>query len=91
MYLINDKRTGKVYKTKFDITKDVVSFLFHRPFVTAGVLTEQEARIGNTQSCMERFPYFKILGWYDGRSRQVKQVKEWFSWLLVIDGVDNKD
>lgn len=82
MELIKDLRNGKVYKTKYPINGDLLCHLYAHPFIKANVLSVEES--ASNMRCLEKFPFFKILGNIDGRTKGAREHK-YFTWFLVID------
>jgi len=83
MFLVKNNKTGKYYKTKYDITDDRLFHLHSRPFVKSGVLSEKECT--SERKCLDRFPQIEVVCWFDGRVHDWKRDCEWFTWGCVIE------
>ena len=83
MWLIKNHRTGKFYKTKYDISDDTIRQLHSLPFIKAGAITEDEEYSDRT--CLDKWPFIEVIMKFDGRVRDWKHNCEWFTWLVVID------
>ena len=86
MQLIKDLRNGRIYKTKYPIENDLLCHLYGYPFIKANVLSVDES-VSNVR-CLDKFPYFEVLGNVDGRTKGAREHK-YFTWLLVIDEKNN--
>ena len=83
MWLIKNYKTGKYYKTKFDISYDTLRSLNSVPFIKAGVMTEAES-FSNVK-CLDKWGFIEVVGRFDGRRNTWMRHCEYFSWLIVID------
>lgn len=82
MYLVKDTRDDKLYKCKSNIENDELRMLFDTPFIKAGVLTEEESK--SHELCIEKFPFIKLVGWFDGRDKRFKGLS-FFTWRIVFE------
>ena len=77
MQVIKDTRSGIVYKTSYPIDNDKVGGLNTQMFVKANVLTEEDR--WSKERCLDKFPYIKIVGTIDGRTKEAKKLS-YFTW-----------
>lgn len=83
MNLIKDERTGKTYKTPFNVENDSLYGLYTTLFVNAGVLTESEAK-SMTTKCIDKWPFIKSAGKIDGRTKIAKSLP-YFTWRIILE------
>ena len=82
MWLVKNNRTGKVYKTKYDLETDKLKHLYGRPFIKGGVMSVSETL--SEVKCLDKFPFIEVLGKVDGRTKGARE-HDWFTWLCVLD------
>ena len=85
MFLVKNYKTGRYYKTKYDITNDILRQLHSLPFIKAGVMTEAESF--TYTKCLEKWSFIEVVMRFDGRRNTWMRDCKWFTWLCVIEDV----
>lgn len=84
MQVVRDNRTGKIYKTKWDIKKDKIRMLHSFAFIKAGALTPDEVMEEREKKCIDKWSFIEVLGVVDGRIASIRKCP-YFTWLVVTE------
>ena len=72
---------NQTFKSSFDITKDTVYQLPHS-FVVSDTIKKHEWA-HSKQNIIERFNLSPVIEKIDGRTKQAKEIKKYFSWNIL--------
>lgn len=84
MQLIKDTRNGNLYKTPLGIENDRLCMLNTFRFIKANVLTDKDR--WSRMKCLDKFPYIKIVGEIDGRTKAAKKL-HYFTWAICCEDI----
>ena len=82
MWLIKDKRTNRLYKSKYGLENDIIHNLCSYEFIKEGILTKDEIIKEANVRCLDKWSFIDVLGQCDGRRKGIKTCP-YFTWLIV--------